>query len=116
MAAKGQLISKYPFGVFKSPKKNTKFLEARAEILKNIPLFFWEIFKAPKGHFEINWPLIAAETAANAGFLAATLKKFSIYCPLLKKIGFSIELDSNSILIQGNEYIWFYRSFRNSSI
>ena len=30
------------------------FLEARAEILGKRLLGFW---KAPKGHFEINWPL-----------------------------------------------------------
>ena len=96
--AKGQLILKCPFGVFKSPKKPTKFfsrisalaskkrsnqkkgalnttnwrilfwlsyttfliylfLEARAEILEKVLLVFWVIWKAPKGHFEINLPL-----------------------------------------------------------
>ena len=60
--SKGQLILKCPFGVFKSPKRPTKFyfdsltllfwfdlfLEARAEILKKNSLFFWEIWRQQK--------------------------------------------------------------------
>ena len=34
------------------------FLEARAKIHKKISLFFLEDLKTPKGHFEINWPLV----------------------------------------------------------
>ena len=33
------------------------FLEARAEILEKISLFFLENWKPPKVYFEINWPL-----------------------------------------------------------
>ena len=36
------------------------FLEARAEILEIVSLVFWETLKAPKVHFETNWPLAAA--------------------------------------------------------
>ena len=39
------------------------FLEARVEILTKFLLVFWSIWsgshlKTPKGHFEINWPLV----------------------------------------------------------
>ena len=59
-AAKGQLILKCPFGVFKSPKKTTKtgllpYSLKRGQIRKIRTLrCFLEDLKTPKGHFEIN--------------------------------------------------------------
>ena len=59
---KGQLISEWNFGIFKSPKKPTKFLTDFC------PSFIWQKsvwnlvgflgdLKTPKFHSEINWPL-----------------------------------------------------------
>ncbi len=53
------------------------FLEARAEILTKISLFFVQFednkrtFRNSKGHFEINWPLSLAIPAGS--FLSSTL-------------------------------------------
>ena len=57
---KGQLISEWNFGVFKSPKKTNQILdrfllyEARAEICQK---FGWWDLKTPKFHSDFNWPL-----------------------------------------------------------
>ena len=61
-ATKGQLILEWSFGVFKSPKKPTKFLtdflphEARAYVKKLVD--FLGDLKAQKFHSEIKWPLV----------------------------------------------------------
>ena len=49
-------------------------LEARAEILKKI-IGFLEDLKAPKGHFEINWPLVFAHETLH--WIIYTLKRSS---------------------------------------
>ena len=65
---KGQLISKFSFGVFKSPKR-TKDLATD----KNFIGFLWDL-KTPKGHFEIKWP---SETTFLAGITG-------LYEPLMR--------------------------------
>ena len=54
--AKGQLISKGPFGILNSPKKRTKKFDFTT-MIPQVDLFsfvFWEKLKTPKRHFEIN--------------------------------------------------------------
>ena len=54
---KGQLISKCPFGIFKSPKNFVLFLPLYRDKGRNsykIFIGFLGELKIPKGHFEIN--------------------------------------------------------------
>ena len=66
-ASKGQLISEWNFGVFKSPQKLTKFLTdfcpsfIGQKSVYNL-IGFWGDFKTLKFHFEINWPLDTLKT------------------------------------------------------
>ena len=56
---KGQLISKYIFGIFNSPKKQTKKFDSTT-MVPQVDLFSfisWKNLKTLKKHFEINWPL-----------------------------------------------------------
>ena len=59
-ATKGQLISEWSFGVFKSPKKPTKFLtdfcpmKLGHKSVKKLVYFLGDL-KAQKFHSEINW-------------------------------------------------------------
>ena len=61
-ATKGQLISEWSFGVFKSPKKPTKFLSDFCPMklghksVKKLVDFLGDM-KAQKFHSEIRWPL-----------------------------------------------------------
>ena len=43
------------------------FLEAKAEILEKISLFFLEDLETTKGHFKINWPLEVVLEGAGDG-------------------------------------------------
>ena len=60
---KGQLISEWSFGVFKSPKKPTKFLSDFCPMkqghksVKKLVDFLGDL-KAQKFHSEIKWPLV----------------------------------------------------------
>ena len=60
-ASKGQLITEWYFGAFKSPKKQTKFqtyfcpMKLGAEICQILVGFLGD-FKTPKSYSEINWP------------------------------------------------------------
>ena len=60
-ATKGQLISEWSFGVFKSPKKPTKFLSDFCPMklghksVKKLVDFLGDL-KAQKFHSEIKWP------------------------------------------------------------
>ena len=62
---KGQLISEWNFGVFKSPQKPTKYLPDFCPSFigqksgKYLVGFLGDL-KAPKIRFEINWPLDAS--------------------------------------------------------
>ena len=62
-ATKGQLISGWSFGVFKSPKKPTKFLSDFCPMklghksVKKLVDFLGDL-KAQKFHSEIKWPLV----------------------------------------------------------
>ena len=63
---KGQLISKCIFGLFNSPKKQTKIirLEVLTIVVKSNFFFrFLGELKIPKRHFEINWPLVKARNS-----------------------------------------------------
>ena len=59
-AFKGQLISKCLFGIFNSPKKQSKKFDFTCYLKSNcFRSFFWRIeVKTPKRYFEINWPLL----------------------------------------------------------
>ena len=52
---KGQLILKYLFGVFNSPKNNSTW--GIIVVKLNFFIRFLGELKIPKRHFEINWPL-----------------------------------------------------------
>ena len=60
--AKGQIISEWNFGVFKSPKKSTQFktdfcpMKVGQKSVKNLVGFLGDL-KTPKIYSEINWPL-----------------------------------------------------------
>ena len=62
-ATKGQLISEWSFGVFKFPKKPTKFLsdfcpmKLGHKFVKKLVDFLGDL-KAQKVHSEIKWPLV----------------------------------------------------------
>ena len=68
--AKGQLISEWNFGVFKSAKKPTKFLTdfcpsfIGQKSVKDLVGFLGDLEK-PKIHSEINWPLGEQDTIEN---------------------------------------------------
>ena len=74
--SKGKLISKELFGILNSPKKWTEKIDFTTMIPQfDLFLFiFWEKLKTPKGHLEINWPLIG--TTWNPNFLS-TLNSLS---------------------------------------
>ena len=60
ISTKGQLISKCLFGIFNSPKKRTNKFDFTT-LVPQVELFsfiFWENWKTPKRHFEINWHLL----------------------------------------------------------
>ena len=54
LVIEGQVISKWNFGIFKSPKKPTK--PTRAENFLKFGWFLGDL-KTPKFHSEIKWPL-----------------------------------------------------------
>ena len=60
--AKGQLISKCLFGIFNSPKKQTKNLNFTTVVPQGssriVFVHFLVELKTPKRHFDINWPLL----------------------------------------------------------
>ena len=81
--------------ISKNQYRSTGGLEARAEILTKIMLIFWEIWKSPKGHFEINWPLEQENNKSNFHNLLPDLQNtsfniidtFSIEAKLKKYLG-----------------------------
>ena len=58
---KGQLLSKWFFGVVDFLQKTNKNKSSRGIIVVKSNLFgffFWRKLMTPKNHFEINWPLV----------------------------------------------------------
>ena len=65
----------------------TSFLESRADILTKIFISFLVDLKAPKGHFEINWPLTKGVCKCSGKFWVLLSHFFSNY-----KIGLDLFL------------------------
>jgi hypothetical protein len=55
LVCKGQLISKFLFGILKFFQKTNEIIQPSSTMLTQV--HFFEELKTPKRHFETNWPL-----------------------------------------------------------
>ena len=101
---KVQLISEWIFGVFKSPKKPTNFLQISAlnsfigqKSVKKL-VCFWGDLKTPKIHSEINWPL----DNSKINYLRNKFIKSSLH-----------NLPTHNITTLLDHYYYYYYFFKN---
>ena len=101
LTAKGQLISKYLFGIFNSPKKQTKKFDFTT-MVPQVELFsfvFWENWRHLKRHFKIKWQI-------------GGLPVFAISFNSVYKLRININLFNKKVNLISNYTMFFFFTFK----